>query len=107
MEGEREKGCFYLIFTFLFPEFFTPFSSFPTFIYLSITKCYDPTLLFGEGGQFMTAIKSFFASRWGIARNPCLKYLLGDALGCEVKAPEDPQMVGAYGAAIIAQDSDK
>ena len=55
----------------------------------------------------MTAIKSFFASRWGIARNPCLKYLLGDALGCEVKAPEDPQMVGAYGAAIFAQDSDK
>jgi predicted CoA-substrate-specific enzyme activase len=43
----------------------------------------------------------------GVAKNPCLKYLLGDALGCEVKVPEDPQMVGAYGAAIIAQDSDK
>ena len=41
----------------------------------------------------------------GVAKNPCLKYLLGDALGCEVKVPEDPQMVGAYGAAIIAQDS--
>ena len=41
----------------------------------------------------MTVIKSFFASRWGIARNPCLKYLLGDALGCEAKAPEDSQMV--------------
>ena len=43
----------------------------------------------------------------GVAKNPCLKYLLGDALGCEVKVPEDPQMVGAYGAAIIAQDHDK
>ena len=41
----------------------------------------------------------------GVAKNPCLKYLLGDALGCEVKVPEDPQIVGAYGAAIIAEDS--
>ncbi|MGD0915235.1 MAG: acyl-CoA dehydratase activase [Thermodesulfobacteriota bacterium] len=40
----------------------------------------------------------------GVAKNPCLIYLLGDALGCEVKIPEDPQMVGAYGAAIIAQE---
>ena len=43
----------------------------------------------------------------GVAKNPCLKYLLGDALGCEVKVPEDPQMVGAYGAAIIAQDMNR
>lgn len=43
----------------------------------------------------------------GVAKNPCLKYLLGDALGCEVKVPEDPQMVGAYGAAMIAQDMDR
>ena len=40
----------------------------------------------------------------GVARNPCLKYLLADALGREVKVPKDPQMVGAYGAAIIARD---
>ena len=39
----------------------------------------------------------------GVAKNPCIKYLLGDALGCEVKVPKDPQMLGAYGAAIIAQ----
>ena len=43
----------------------------------------------------------------GVAKNPCLKYLLGDALGCEVKVPEDPQMVGAYGAAMIAQELDR
>jgi len=41
----------------------------------------------------------------GVAKNPCLKYLLSDALGFEVKVPEDPQMVGAYGAAIIAQET--
>lgn len=40
----------------------------------------------------------------GVAKNPCLKYLLADALGRVVKVPEDPQMVGAYGAAIIARD---
>ena len=43
----------------------------------------------------------------GVAKNPCLKNLLGDALGCEVKVPEDPQMVGAYGAAMIAQELDR
>ena len=43
----------------------------------------------------------------GVAKNPCLKYLLSDALGFEVKVPEDPQMVGAYGAAMIAQELDR
>ena len=43
----------------------------------------------------------------GVAKNPCIKRLLDDALGCEVKVTENPQIVGAYGAAIIAQDSDK
>ena len=40
----------------------------------------------------------------GVAKNPYLKYLLGETLGCELMVPEDPQMVGAYGAAIIAQE---
>jgi predicted CoA-substrate-specific enzyme activase len=40
----------------------------------------------------------------GVAKNPCLKYLLVEALAQEVKIPEDPQMVGAYGAAMIAGD---
>jgi len=43
----------------------------------------------------------------GVAKNPCIKRLLGDALGSEVKVPQDPQIVGAYGAAILAQGSDK
>jgi predicted CoA-substrate-specific enzyme activase len=43
----------------------------------------------------------------GVAKNLCFKHLLGDALGCEVKVPEDPQMVGAFGAAIIAQNQER
>jgi len=41
----------------------------------------------------------------GVARNPCLKYLLDEALMRQMKVPKDPQMVGAYGAALIAVDS--
>ena len=41
----------------------------------------------------------------GVARNPCLKYLLDEALVREIKVPKDPQMVGAYGAAVIAGES--
>jgi len=41
----------------------------------------------------------------GVARDPCFKYLLEEALGKKIKVPQDPQMVGAYGAAIIAQES--
>jgi activator of 2-hydroxyglutaryl-CoA dehydratase len=40
----------------------------------------------------------------GLAKNPCFKYILDEALVQEIKIPEDPQMVGAYGAAIIARD---
>ena len=43
----------------------------------------------------------------GVARNSCIKHLLSGALRREVKVPEDPQMVGAYGAAIIARDPHK
>jgi predicted CoA-substrate-specific enzyme activase len=49
-----------------------------------------------------TAPEIVFAG--GVAKNPCLKYLLDDVLAQAVKIPEDPQMVGAYGAAIIAGD---
>lgn len=38
----------------------------------------------------------------GVARNPCMCRLLEQALEREVLVPEDPQMVGAIGAAILA-----
>jgi predicted CoA-substrate-specific enzyme activase len=41
----------------------------------------------------------------GVAKNPCLKSLLKDALGQDVKIPKNPQIVGAFGAAMIAQES--
>ena len=43
----------------------------------------------------------------GVARNPCIKSLLVETLRSEVKVPENPQMVGAYGAAMIAQELDR
>ena len=41
----------------------------------------------------------------GVVRNSCFKYLLEKALWKIVKVPSDPQLVGAFGAAIIAQES--
>ena len=38
----------------------------------------------------------------GAARNPCLVSLLEEAAGCKACVPEDPQTVGALGAALIA-----
>jgi len=40
----------------------------------------------------------------GVARNPCLRAMVEEALGQPLLVPEDPQMVGAYGAALIAQE---
>ncbi|MBW2059908.1 MAG: 3-hydroxyacyl-ACP dehydratase [Deltaproteobacteria bacterium] len=38
----------------------------------------------------------------GVARNPCVVRILHEAIGKEILVPEDPQMVGALGAALIA-----
>jgi (R)-2-hydroxyacyl-CoA dehydratese activating ATPase len=38
----------------------------------------------------------------GVARNPCMRRLLEVALKQEVLIPEDPQMVGALGAALLS-----
>ncbi len=43
----------------------------------------------------------------GVARNPCIRHLLVEALGREVMVHEHPQIVGAYGAALIAQNMNK
>jgi predicted CoA-substrate-specific enzyme activase len=39
----------------------------------------------------------------GVARNVCIRKLLVEELEKEVKVPDHPHMVGAYGAALIAQ----
>ena len=38
----------------------------------------------------------------GVARNPCMRLLMEEALGKSLLVPENPQMVGALGAAILA-----
>jgi (R)-2-hydroxyacyl-CoA dehydratese activating ATPase len=40
----------------------------------------------------------------GAARNPCLASLIGDILKCEIQVPQQPHMLGALGAALIAAD---
>ncbi|OQX25063.1 MAG: 3-hydroxyacyl-ACP dehydratase [Desulfobacteraceae bacterium IS3] len=37
----------------------------------------------------------------GVAKNPCMRHLLEKALECPIQVPENPQMVGALGAAIL------
>jgi len=37
----------------------------------------------------------------GVARNPCMRRLLEEALDTDLVVPENPQMVGALGAAIL------
>lgn len=38
----------------------------------------------------------------GVARNQCMQWLLEEALEKGVTVPDDPQIVGAYGAALLA-----
>jgi len=39
----------------------------------------------------------------GVARNPCISALLREVIGKDILVPEDPQMVGALGAAMLAR----
>ncbi len=40
----------------------------------------------------------------GVAKNPCMRQLLAETLGRNVLTPEDPQLVGALGAALLAME---
>jgi len=40
----------------------------------------------------------------GVACNPCMRHLLEEALGVPILAPENPQIVGALGAALMASE---
>jgi len=42
----------------------------------------------------------------GVARNQCMVYLIEKALDQEVFVPENPQLLGAYGASLLAQELD-
>ncbi len=41
----------------------------------------------------------------GVAHNPCMQQLLSEKLERQVLVPENPQLVGALGAALLARDA--
>ena len=41
----------------------------------------------------------------GVAKNPCMRHLLEETLERQVLVPDDPQMVGALGAALLAGEN--
>lgn len=41
----------------------------------------------------------------GVAKNPCIKRLLEETLQRRILVPEDPQMIGALGAALLAGEN--
>ena len=51
-------------------------------------------------------LKPPLAFAGGVAKNPCILKLLTDALGESLIVPEEPDMVGAYGAALHALKND-
>ncbi len=48
-------------------------------------------------------VKPRFVFAGGVAFNPCMKKLLAGKLGIEVTTPENPQIMGALGAALQAE----
>lgn len=43
-----------------------------------------------------------FVFTGGVAKNPCMVELLSGKLDREIRIPADPQLGGAYGAALLA-----
>ena len=43
----------------------------------------------------------------GVAQNECLRQLLSDKLDMEITIPKEPQIVGAFGAALLAKHGKK
>ena len=41
----------------------------------------------------------------GVARNPCMRRLMEEALDTGLLVPENPQMVGALGAGILGKEN--
>jgi predicted CoA-substrate-specific enzyme activase len=46
-----------------------------------------------------------FIASGGVARNDAVRAFLAEALGDEVLLPEDPQLMGAYGAALVGLEA--
>jgi activator of 2-hydroxyglutaryl-CoA dehydratase len=48
-----------------------------------------------------------FVFAGGVAHNPCLKQLFAELLGVSLTVPDEPQIVGALGAALHAAHTTK
>lgn len=48
-------------------------------------------------------VRERFVFAGGVARNPCLQQLFAEALGVPLSVPDNPQIVGALGAALYAE----
>jgi predicted CoA-substrate-specific enzyme activase len=40
----------------------------------------------------------------GVAKNPCMQFMLGKTMSRKILIPEDPQQIGALGAALLASE---
>jgi activator of 2-hydroxyglutaryl-CoA dehydratase len=47
-------------------------------------------------------VQEQFVFAGGVARNPCMRQLLREELGVLLMVPDNPQTVGALGAALYA-----
>jgi activator of 2-hydroxyglutaryl-CoA dehydratase len=47
-------------------------------------------------------VQERFVFAGGVAQNPCLQQLFASSLGIPLTVPDDPQIVGALGAALYA-----
>ena len=47
-------------------------------------------------------LRERFIFAGGVANNPCLRQLFAEALGVPVTVPDNPQILGALGAALCA-----
>lgn len=56
-------------------------------------------------GGNATKIFKVIEDAGGVAKNPCMRRLLEEALERQVLVHDDPQMVGALGAALLARES--
>lgn len=50
-------------------------------------------------------VRKRFVFAGGVAINPCLQQLFAESLNISLTVPEDPQIVGAFGAALHAQEA--
>jgi activator of 2-hydroxyglutaryl-CoA dehydratase len=48
-------------------------------------------------------VETRFVFAGGVAQNPCLQRLFAESLGVPITVPDEPQIVGALGAALHAE----